>query len=114
MVHMIAHALTVTPPPLCRLHGRGHANDCKWHFAAQLDIDGAVGYTQNLGLWCLRVKRGSGRNHSIMSLTGSFERWNEYVPPNLYIPCMQQSKHLLLQLYSAISHLRRAILNHFQ
>ncbi|KAF8503579.1 hypothetical protein F5888DRAFT_1663362 [Russula emetica] len=47
LLHLIAHVPTPCP---CRLHGGRHANYCKWYFVAQLDIDDAVGYTQDLGL----------------------------------------------------------------
>ncbi|KAH9980651.1 hypothetical protein BJV77DRAFT_955382, partial [Russula vinacea] len=41
-----------------------HANYRKWYFAACLDLDDAVGHTQNPGLQRLRSKRGSGHSHS--------------------------------------------------
>ena len=57
--------------------GGQHANYRKWYFAAQLDLDDAVGHTQNPGLQRLRSKRGGGRNHSEKSLTGALERWRQ-------------------------------------
>jgi 1,3-beta-glucan synthase len=41
-----------------------HANYRKWYFAACLDLNDAVGHTQNPGLQRLRSKRGSGHSHS--------------------------------------------------
>jgi 1,3-beta-glucan synthase len=42
--------------------GGPHANYRKWYFAAQLDLDDAVGHSNNPGLQRLRsVKRGGGR-----------------------------------------------------
>ena len=40
-----------------------HANYRKWYFAAQLDLDNAVGHCQNPGLQRLRSKRCGGHNH---------------------------------------------------
>lgn len=57
--------------------GGQHANYRKWYFAAQLDLDDAVGHTQNPGLQRLRSKRGGGRSHSEKSLTGALERWRQ-------------------------------------
>ncbi|KAH9983952.1 hypothetical protein BJV77DRAFT_910318, partial [Russula vinacea] len=47
------------------------ANYRKWYFAAQLDLDNAVGHTQNQGLQRLRSKWGSGRSHSEKSLASA-------------------------------------------
>jgi 1,3-beta-glucan synthase subunit FKS1, domain-1 len=57
--------------------GGQHANYRKWYFAAQLDLDDAVGHTQNPGLQRLRSKRGGGRSHSEKSLTSALERWRQ-------------------------------------
>ena len=57
--------------------GGQHSNYRKWYFAAQLDLDDAVGHTQNPGLQRLRSKRGGGRNHSEKSLTSALERWRQ-------------------------------------
>ena len=57
--------------------GGQHANYRKWYFAAQLDLDDAVGHTQNPGLQRLRSKRGGGRNQTEKSLTGALERWRQ-------------------------------------
>ena len=57
--------------------GGQHANYRKWYFAAQLDLDDAVGHTQNPGLQRLRSKRGGGRSHSEKSLSSALERWRQ-------------------------------------
>src|SRR6266436_67961 len=57
--------------------GGQHANYRKWYFAAQLDLDDAVGHTQNPGLQRLRSKRGGARSHSEKSLTSALERWRQ-------------------------------------
>ncbi|GJJ14803.1 1,3-beta-D-glucan synthase [Clathrus columnatus] len=57
--------------------GGENANYRKWYFAAQLDLDDAVGHTQNPGLQRLRsVKRGS-RTSSEKSLNTAQERWRQ-------------------------------------
>jgi 1,3-beta-glucan synthase len=59
--------------------GGEHANYRKWYFAAQLDLDDAVGATQNPGLQRLKsVKRGAGpRSNSEKSLHSAHERWRQ-------------------------------------
>lgn len=61
--------------------GGQHANYRKWYFAAQLDLDDAVGQTQNPGLQRLKTaKRRSGagpRNAAEKSLQGAIERWRQ-------------------------------------
>jgi 1,3-beta-glucan synthase len=52
-----------------------HADYRKWYFAARLDLDDAVGHTQNPNLQRLHSERGGGRNHLERSLTGDLERW---------------------------------------
>ncbi|KAA1471980.1 1-3-beta-glucan synthase [Dentipellis sp. KUC8613] len=56
--------------------GGHHANYRQWYFAAQLDLDDAVGQTQNPGLQRLKSKRG-GKNHSEKSLGSATERWRQ-------------------------------------
>lgn len=57
--------------------GGENANYRKWYFAAQLDLDDAVGHIQNPGLQRLRsVKRGS-RTSSEKSLNAAQERWRQ-------------------------------------
>ncbi|KAI0696362.1 1,3-beta-glucan synthase [Cytidiella melzeri] len=57
--------------------GGQHANYRKWYFAAQLDLDDAVGQTQNPGLQRLRsVKRG-GKNGGPKSLNSALDRWRQ-------------------------------------
>jgi 1,3-beta-glucan synthase len=58
--------------------GGQHANYRKWYFAAQLDLDDAVGQSQNPGLHRLRSKkrRGSSKSHA-KSLGTALERWRQ-------------------------------------
>ncbi|KAI0340296.1 1,3-beta-glucan synthase [Trametopsis cervina] len=57
--------------------GGQHANYRKWYFAAQLDLDDAVGQTQNPGLQRLRsVKRG-GKPSTQKSLNSALDRWRQ-------------------------------------
>ncbi|TFY54630.1 hypothetical protein EVJ58_g8746 [Rhodofomes roseus] len=61
--------------------GGQHANYRKWYFAAQLDLDDAVGQTQNPGLQRLKSvkKRGGGgpKSASEKSLQSAMERWRQ-------------------------------------
>ncbi|OCH86741.1 1,3-beta-glucan synthase [Obba rivulosa] len=58
--------------------GGQHANYRKWYFAAQLDLDDAVGQTQNPGLKRLKsVKRKTSRNASEKSLNSALDRWRQ-------------------------------------
>ncbi|EMD36733.1 glycosyltransferase family 48 protein [Gelatoporia subvermispora B] len=58
--------------------GGQHANYRKWYFAAQLDLDDAVGHTQNPGLQRLKsVKKKGGRNASEKSLQSALDRWRQ-------------------------------------
>ncbi|KAF5348770.1 hypothetical protein D9756_009724 [Leucocoprinus leucothites] len=58
--------------------GGHHANYRKWYFAAQLDLDDAIGQTQNPGLNRLKSKRGKGkRSSSEKSLNSALERWRQ-------------------------------------
>ena len=56
--------------------GGQHANYRKWYFAAQLNLDDAVGQTQNPGLQRLRsVKGGPAKTSSSKSLDSALNRW---------------------------------------
>ncbi|KAF8878094.1 1,3-beta-glucan synthase [Infundibulicybe gibba] len=58
--------------------GGHHANYRKWYFAAQLDLDDAVGQTQNPGLTRLKSKRsGAKRSPHEKSLNTAMERWRQ-------------------------------------
>lgn len=55
--------------------GGQHANYRKWYFAAQLNLDDAVGQSQNPGLQRLRsVKGGAGKSGS-KPLDSALQRW---------------------------------------
>jgi 1,3-beta-glucan synthase len=57
--------------------GGPNANYRKWYFAAQLDLDDAVGQTQNPGLNRLKsVKRRTGRGAE-KQLNSALERWRQ-------------------------------------
>lgn len=51
--------------------GGQHANYRKWYFAAQLNLDDAVGQTQNPGLQRLKSMKGAGSK----SLDSALNRW---------------------------------------
>ena len=53
--------------------GGPHANYRKWYFAAQLDLDDAIGKTQNPGINRMKSKKGRARHEK--SLQGALERW---------------------------------------
>ncbi|KDQ20392.1 glycosyltransferase family 48 protein [Botryobasidium botryosum FD-172 SS1] len=57
--------------------GGQHANYRKWYFAAQLDLDDAIGQTQNPGLQRLRsVKRGApSKSGAEKTLDSALNRW---------------------------------------
>ena len=56
--------------------GGQHANYRKWYFAAQLNLDDAVGQTQNPGLQRLRsVKGGPVKTAGSKSLDSALNRW---------------------------------------
>ena len=61
--------------------GGWHANYRKWYFAAQLDLDDAVGAAQNPGLQRLRStkrsKRGRSRSAQDKSLNTALDRWRQ-------------------------------------
>ncbi|KAF8635567.1 hypothetical protein AX15_000217 [Amanita polypyramis BW_CC] len=58
--------------------GGHNANYRKWYFAAQLDLDDAIGQTQNPGLSRLRsVKRDGKRPQHEKSLNAALERWRQ-------------------------------------
>ncbi|KAE9406540.1 1,3-beta-glucan synthase [Gymnopus androsaceus JB14] len=58
--------------------GGHNANYRKWYFAAQLDLDDAIGQVQNPGLNRLKSKRGQGKRppHE-KSLSTALERWRQ-------------------------------------
>ncbi|TFK75742.1 1,3-beta-glucan synthase [Pluteus cervinus] len=57
--------------------GGHNANYRKWYFAAQLDLDDAVGHSQNPGLNRLKSKRGKQSKQAAheKSLNSALERW---------------------------------------
>ncbi|EAU84099.2 1,3-beta-glucan synthase [Coprinopsis cinerea okayama7 len=58
--------------------GGHNANYRKWYFAAQLDLDDAIGQTQNPGLSRMKSKRGSKkRGGHEKSLATALERWRQ-------------------------------------
>ncbi|KAF8740913.1 hypothetical protein AX14_006661 [Amanita brunnescens Koide BX004] len=58
--------------------GGHNANYRKWYFAAQLDLDDAIGQTQNPGLNRLKsVKRDAKRPQHEKSLNAALERWRQ-------------------------------------
>ncbi|KAJ7481764.1 1,3-beta-glucan synthase [Mycena latifolia] len=60
--------------------GGQHANYRKWYFAAQLDLDDAVGHTQNPGLTRLKSQRGKFTSRPPArekALTTALERWRQ-------------------------------------
>lgn len=59
--------------------GGQHANYRKWYFAAQLDLDDAVGLSQNPGLQRLKSvkRRGGPKTSSEKSLNSALDRWRQ-------------------------------------
>ncbi|TFK45980.1 1,3-beta-glucan synthase [Heliocybe sulcata] len=57
--------------------GGQHANYRKWYFAAQLDLDDAVGQTQNPGLQRLKSTKRWGGRGAEKSLSSAMERWRQ-------------------------------------
>ncbi|EIW79670.1 glycosyltransferase family 48 protein [Coniophora puteana RWD-64-598 SS2] len=59
--------------------GGEHANYRKWYFAAQLDLDDAIGQAQNPGLQRLRStkRKNSTRTSGQKSLATAMERWRQ-------------------------------------
>ncbi|KAG6889590.1 1,3-beta-D-glucan synthase [Termitomyces sp. Mi166 len=58
--------------------GGHNANYRKWYFAAQLDLDDAIGHVQNPGLNRLKSKRGKEKKPSHeKSLNNALERWRQ-------------------------------------
>ncbi|KAH9997287.1 1-3-beta-glucan synthase [Russula vinacea] len=56
--------------------GGQHANYRKWYFAAQLNLDDAVGQSQNPGLQRLKsVRGGSAKSAGAKSLDNALNRW---------------------------------------
>jgi 1,3-beta-glucan synthase len=56
--------------------GGHNANYRKWYFAAQLDLDDAIGHTQNPGLKRLKSTRGKRSAHE-KSLATALDRWKD-------------------------------------
>jgi 1,3-beta-glucan synthase len=83
MQQLDSRASRMTPNnALISLHadyiGGHHANYRKWYFAAQLDLDDAIGQTQNPGLNRLKSKRGKNKGStSEKSLNSALERWRQ-------------------------------------
>ncbi|KAJ7940649.1 glycosyltransferase family 48 protein [Mycena leptocephala] len=73
--------------------GGQHANYRKWYFAAQLNLDDAVGHAQNPGLQRLKTVKGP-KNKSTKSLDSALNRWrnamnnmSQYDPGNVrFVP----------------------------
>lgn len=57
--------------------GGQHSNYRKWYFAAQLDLDDAVGQTQNPGINRLKSTKRRGRNAHEKSLGSALDRWRQ-------------------------------------
>ncbi|KAF9525252.1 1,3-beta-glucan synthase [Crepidotus variabilis] len=57
--------------------GGHNANYRKWYFAAQLDLDDAIGQTQNPGVRRLKSVKGGKRNPHEKSLATALDRWRE-------------------------------------
>lgn len=55
--------------------GGQHANYRKWYFAAQLNLDDAVGQSQNPGLQRLKSVKGGGKPAGAKSLDSALNRW---------------------------------------
>ena len=72
-----------------------HANYRKWYFAAQLNLDDAVGHTRNPGRQRLRSKWGSGCNHSEKSLTSALKRCCQAMNMSQYDRVRQIALYLL-------------------
>lgn len=59
--------------------GGQHANYRKWYFAAQLDLDDAIGQTQNPGLQRLRSQKRKTKGHKAAEkqLHSALDRWRQ-------------------------------------
>ncbi|KAF8798014.1 1,3-beta-glucan synthase [Phlegmacium glaucopus] len=55
--------------------GGQHANYRKWYFAAQLNLDDAVGQSQNPGLQRLKSSKGGSKSAGTKSLDTALNRW---------------------------------------
>src|ERR1700727_990108 len=55
--------------------GGQHANYRKWYFAAQLNLDDAVGQSQNPGLQRLKTSKGGAKSGGTKSLDAALNRW---------------------------------------
>lgn len=84
MQQLDSRASRMTPDQaLLTLHadyiGGWHANYRKWYFAAQLDLDDAVGRTQNPGMQRVKsLKKGKGTRNAVeKSLVAALDRWRQ-------------------------------------
>lgn len=90
MIQLDSRASRMSPAQaLLTLHaeyiGGEHANYRKWYFAAQLDLDDAIGRAQNPGLAraASMARRGRNTNKKLAALTGTrsldtaLDRWRE-------------------------------------
>ncbi|KAI0934337.1 1,3-beta-D-glucan synthase [Taiwanofungus camphoratus] len=81
LMHLLdSRASRMTPnQALLTIHadyiGGQHANYRKWYFAAQLNLDDAVGQSQNPGLQRLRSVKGKVKTASTKSLDSALNRW---------------------------------------
>jgi 1,3-beta-glucan synthase len=81
LMHQLdSRASRMTPnQALITLHadyiGGQHANYRKWYFAAQLNLDDAVGQAQNPGLQRLKSVKGGGKSAGSKSLDSALNRW---------------------------------------
>ena len=57
--------------------GGQHANYRKWYFAAQLDLDDAIGQSQNPGLQRLKSVKKTGKSGSEKTLDSALNRWRQ-------------------------------------
>jgi 1,3-beta-glucan synthase len=57
--------------------GGQHANYRKWYFAAQLDLDDAIGQAQNPGLQRLKSVKKTGKSGSEKNLDSALNRWRQ-------------------------------------
>ncbi|KAF9005639.1 1,3-beta-glucan synthase [Cyathus striatus] len=80
-MHLLdSRASRMTPnQALLTLHadyiGGEHANYRKWYFAAQLNLDDAVGQSQNPGLQRLKSVKGNVKTPNSKSLDSALNRW---------------------------------------
>ena len=83
LMHLLdSRASRMTPnQALLTLHadyiGGHHANYRKWYFAAQLNLDDAVGQSMNPGLQRLKSVKGNRPSKSEKSLDNALNRWRQ-------------------------------------